>query len=84
METIIFPLRTESVHKCVYTNAYMIVSTLFGQQTRSPVSRSRSEGRVILVILQWGSVTDHLTKRIRLLAIKRSLPMAGIDPHGGL
>ena len=78
-----FPLRKGSVHKCVYTNAYTIVSTLSRQQTRSPVSGSRSEGKVILIMLWWGSVTDHLTKRIRLLTIKGSLPIAGVDPHGG-
>lgn len=50
-ETIMFPLRKESVHKCGYTNVCMIVSTLFGQQTRSPVSGSRSEGKVMLVML---------------------------------
>lgn len=44
-------LRKESVHKCVYTNAYAIVSTLFGQQPRSPVSGSVLEGKVILVMM---------------------------------
>lgn len=80
---VTFTLRKESARKCVYTNGYTIASTLFGGKKKKKKVLSLGQDQKGIIGDVVGGSCRPPDQEDKASKLKRSLPMAGIDPHGG-